>query len=243
MDLGESASLEIARVTNGVPSATVLPVTGTSYQEANATMGAIAAKRAVAVAGLEADDIDLIVLATLTPDHITPATAVLVKEALEECKRLAAVADTLVQKISGNDEFSNKAAKMEMLQRLERRRQQLAEGIKGYGGNNKPQDDPKVLDAQRERLTKQCTSFYAEQAKVQGELHDLLDGDKRFLTRDLGEAKEHIRQLEDLQQRWWVDFRELKTTMAKLGVPNFDLPMFKPDEAILAFYEKAAGVG
>ncbi len=51
-------------------------------QETTATMGAIAAKRAVAVAGLAPDDIDLIVLATLTPDHITPATAVLVKEAL-----------------------------------------------------------------------------------------------------------------------------------------------------------------
>lgn len=50
--------------------------------ETTATMGAIAGKRAVAVAGLAPDDIDLIVLATLTPDHLTPATAVLVKEAL-----------------------------------------------------------------------------------------------------------------------------------------------------------------
>jgi 3-oxoacyl-[acyl-carrier-protein] synthase III len=50
--------------------------------ESTATMGAIAAKRAVAVAGLAPDDVDLIILATLTPDHITPATGVLVKEAL-----------------------------------------------------------------------------------------------------------------------------------------------------------------
>ncbi len=50
--------------------------------ETTATMGAIAAKRAIAVAGLVPDDIDLIVLATLTPDHLTPATAVLVKEAI-----------------------------------------------------------------------------------------------------------------------------------------------------------------
>lgn len=50
--------------------------------ETTATMGAIAGKRAIAVAGLEPDDIDLIVLATLTPDHVTPATAVLVKEAI-----------------------------------------------------------------------------------------------------------------------------------------------------------------
>ena len=50
--------------------------------ETTATMAAIAGKRAVAVAGLQPDDVDLIVLATLTPDHLTPATAVLVKEAL-----------------------------------------------------------------------------------------------------------------------------------------------------------------
>ena len=50
--------------------------------ETTATMGAIAGKRAIAVAGLQPDDIDLIVLATLTPDHVTPATAVLVKEAI-----------------------------------------------------------------------------------------------------------------------------------------------------------------
>ncbi len=50
--------------------------------ETTATMGSIAARRAVAVAGLVPDDIDLIVVATLTPDHLTPATAVLVKEGL-----------------------------------------------------------------------------------------------------------------------------------------------------------------
>ncbi len=50
--------------------------------ETTATMAAIAGARALAVAGLEPDDIDVVVLATLTPDHLTPATSVLVKEAL-----------------------------------------------------------------------------------------------------------------------------------------------------------------
>ncbi len=50
--------------------------------ETTATMAAIAGNRAVAVAGLAPDDIDVIIVATLTPDHLTPATAVLVKEAL-----------------------------------------------------------------------------------------------------------------------------------------------------------------
>lgn len=50
--------------------------------ETTATLGAIAAKRAVAVAGLAPDDIDIIVVATLSPDYPMPATAVLVKEAI-----------------------------------------------------------------------------------------------------------------------------------------------------------------
>ena len=50
--------------------------------ETTATLGAIAAKRAIAVAGLEPDDIDVIVVATLTPDYPMPSTAALVKEAI-----------------------------------------------------------------------------------------------------------------------------------------------------------------
>jgi 3-oxoacyl-[acyl-carrier-protein] synthase-3 len=45
-------------------------------------MAAVAAARAIAVAGLEPDDIDLILLATLTPDYWMPSTAALVKEAI-----------------------------------------------------------------------------------------------------------------------------------------------------------------
>ncbi len=50
--------------------------------ETTATLGAIAAKRAIAVAGLVPDDIDVILVATLTPDYPMPSTAVLVKEAI-----------------------------------------------------------------------------------------------------------------------------------------------------------------
>jgi 3-oxoacyl-[acyl-carrier-protein] synthase III len=50
--------------------------------ETTATLGAIAAKRAIATAGLVPDDIDLIVVATLTPDYPMPSTAALVKEAI-----------------------------------------------------------------------------------------------------------------------------------------------------------------
>ena len=51
--------------------------------ETTATLGAIAAKRAIATAGLEPDDIDVIIVATLTPDYPMPSTAALVKEAID----------------------------------------------------------------------------------------------------------------------------------------------------------------
>jgi hypothetical protein len=186
-------------------------------------------------------DYDLVTADSL-PGELDKIAASNPAKAIAECKRLAAIADTLDSKIRNSNEFDNNATKMEMLQRVVRRRNQLAEGIKGYGGERKPEDDPKVLVVARDRLMKQCGSFSQEQAKLQGKLHDLLDGDKYFLTRDRGEAKEFIRQLEDLQTRWWNDFRDLKDTCRKLGVPNFDIPTFKPNESILEFYEKAAGL-
>jgi 3-oxoacyl-[acyl-carrier-protein] synthase-3 len=50
--------------------------------ETTASMAAVAALRAIRTAGLDPDDIDLILLATLTPDYWMPSTAALVKEAI-----------------------------------------------------------------------------------------------------------------------------------------------------------------
>jgi len=50
--------------------------------ETTASMAAVAGRRAIAVAGIEPDDIDLILVATLTPDYWMPSTAALVKEAI-----------------------------------------------------------------------------------------------------------------------------------------------------------------
>jgi 3-oxoacyl-[acyl-carrier-protein] synthase-3 len=50
--------------------------------ETTATMAAVAGKRAIAVAGLEPDDIDVIIIATLTPDYWMPSAGALVKEAI-----------------------------------------------------------------------------------------------------------------------------------------------------------------
>jgi 3-oxoacyl-[acyl-carrier-protein] synthase-3 len=57
--------------------------------ETTASMGAVAALRALAVAGLDPDEIDIILLATLTPDHWMPATAVLIKEAIGNTRAFA----------------------------------------------------------------------------------------------------------------------------------------------------------
>ena len=57
--------------------------------ETTATLSAIAAKRAIAVAGLDPDDIDVILIATLTPDYWMPSTGALVKEAIGNTRAAA----------------------------------------------------------------------------------------------------------------------------------------------------------
>ncbi|HEX5465042.1 MAG TPA: beta-ketoacyl-ACP synthase III [Candidatus Limnocylindrales bacterium] len=51
-------------------------------QETTASLAASAGRRALAVAGLDPADLDVIVVGTCTPDYALPATAVFVKEAL-----------------------------------------------------------------------------------------------------------------------------------------------------------------
>jgi 3-oxoacyl-[acyl-carrier-protein] synthase III len=58
--------------------------------ETTASMAAVAGLRAIATAGLEPDDIDLILVGTLTPDYVMPSTAALVKDAIGN-KRAAAM--------------------------------------------------------------------------------------------------------------------------------------------------------
>jgi len=52
-------------------------------------MAAVAGLRAIAVAGLKPDDIEIILLATLTPDYWMPSTASLVKEAIGNTRAFA----------------------------------------------------------------------------------------------------------------------------------------------------------
>ncbi len=57
--------------------------------ETTASMAAVAGARAIAVAGLDPDEIDLILVATLTPDYWMPSTASLVKEAIANTRAAA----------------------------------------------------------------------------------------------------------------------------------------------------------
>jgi 3-oxoacyl-[acyl-carrier-protein] synthase-3 len=57
--------------------------------ETTASMGAVAGLRAIHAAGIDPKDIDLILLATLTPDYWMPSTAALVKEAIGNEKAAA----------------------------------------------------------------------------------------------------------------------------------------------------------
>lgn len=50
--------------------------------ESTASLAAVAGRRAIAVAGIDVDAIELIIVATATPDHQMPSTAALVKEAI-----------------------------------------------------------------------------------------------------------------------------------------------------------------
>ena len=57
--------------------------------ETTASMGAVAGLRAIHTAGLQPDDIDVIILATLSPDYWMPSTAALVKEAIGNTRAFA----------------------------------------------------------------------------------------------------------------------------------------------------------
>jgi 3-oxoacyl-[acyl-carrier-protein] synthase III len=57
--------------------------------ETTASMAAVAGLRAIRAAGLDPNDIDLILLGTLTPDYWMPSTAALVKEAIGNTKAAA----------------------------------------------------------------------------------------------------------------------------------------------------------
>src|SRR6185295_13261891 len=53
-----------------------------SPEQATSDLAVIASQRAIEAAGLVPDDIDLIIVGTLTPDHLLPATSAMVQHKL-----------------------------------------------------------------------------------------------------------------------------------------------------------------
>jgi len=54
-----------------------------SSEESSSMMGAAAAKKALLQANIKADEIDMILVATMTPDYITPSSAALIQSTLQ----------------------------------------------------------------------------------------------------------------------------------------------------------------
>lgn len=183
-----------------------------------------------------------VVTAASLPKELERIAASNPAAAVDKCKGLLAIVDLLEPQIRKNEDFDNKATKMEMLQRLVLRRQMIAEAVKGFGGQRKPEEDPALLQQAADRLQKQLTSFSVEQARVGAKLYELLKGQPKFRVQDLGDAKELIRQLDDMHRRWRTDYGAMKDTMSKRGVPSWNMPTLEPDQAMLARYEKAAGI-
>lgn len=68
--------------------------------KASAFMGAEASKEALEEAGVDPMEIDLIIVATVTPDYLFPATACLVQEMIGAKKLLLSMSQLLVQVLS-----------------------------------------------------------------------------------------------------------------------------------------------
>ena len=55
---------------------------GVKHKETTTTMGAVAAKKAIANAGIQPEDVDFIIFATLSPDYYFPGCGVLLQREL-----------------------------------------------------------------------------------------------------------------------------------------------------------------
>jgi hypothetical protein len=163
--------------------------------------------------------------------------------AAKECIRLLAIVDRILPRVQACKDFSNHATKTEMLSELNVCRTMLNRGIQGYGGNLKPQEDPKVLEAEGDKLIKLCNAYGVEQEKLVYKLND----QDAYTVSERTDGKKLIKQLEDMHHRWWSEFYRLKDNYAKrkLFLPEIPyvpgVPQIKPNEALVAVYEKKFG--
>jgi hypothetical protein len=160
--------------------------------------------------------------------------------AIDKGKSVIAIIDQLDPLIRRNEDFENRDTKMEMLRLLVLRRGFVANYMKKWAGDKKSEEDPALLEQAADRLQKQLSSYSTEQAKLGGKLYDLIKGQPNFRQQDMEDARELVRQLKDMHRRWEDDYMSMKQTMAKRGVPNWEMPLLEPDKEMLKRYEKAA---
>jgi hypothetical protein len=96
--------------------------------------------------------------------------------AAKECQRLLAIVDRLFPRVNGCKDFKDGTIKTEMMGYLNNSRTVLNQAVLGFSGNLKPQDDPKVLGAEGDRLMKLCGAYGAEQAVLVDKLDDQSTG-------------------------------------------------------------------
>ena len=160
--------------------------------------------------------------------------------AVKECKRLLAIVDRIQPRVEGCKDFSNTATKTEMMSELLKCRTMLNRGVEGFAGKLKPEDDPKVLATEGDRLMKLCNAYGVEQANLVSKLED----QDAITVSERSEGKKLIKQLDNMQQRWWNDWHRLKDNYAKrkIALPEFpyarNIPQIKPFEALIGIYEK-----
>ena len=160
--------------------------------------------------------------------------------ASKECERLLAIVDRIQPRIQACQDFNNSATKMEMVSELAACRKMLADGVKGYAGTPRAQDDPKALAAEGDRLMKLCNGYGVEQERLVGKLDD----QDAYTVAERAAGKKLIKQLEDLQYRWTSEYMRLQDNYVKrkITLPVFPyargIPQIKPTEALVATYEK-----
>ncbi len=153
--------------------------------------------------------------------------------AAEERKRLVAIADRVNARIYACGDFANAATKGEMLQQVNLARNMLFKDIKGYGGDLKVANDPKILAEEGERPIKLCQQYFVERMKLLAELN----GQSAMTVSERVDGRKLTKQLEDLQYRWTSDYMRLEDNYRKRKLP-LNLPVMKPDASLVDAYDK-----
>jgi len=153
--------------------------------------------------------------------------------AAKECQRLLAIADRIQPRIQACKDFSNIATKTEMLSELLKSRTMLNRGVKGYSGELKPENDPKVLAEEGNRLMKQCNAYFVEQTRLAEKLYEQV----AYTVSERAAGLRLLKQLEDMHHRWQGDYFRLKDNLAKRNA-KFDSPQIRPQYDLIATYEK-----